>query len=160
MSTRDRAFLRSIIRKSHDISHPIGSMQIPLENTKTVQELPDPSFRVLVMQYIQHCGKGRGLDSRLISLYHAKKDISFLNVKYYILYHVYRLCYEFDAQIQFKLWVLYSSRWSSIGLLAVVACRPTSEFLSLIIIDIHYIIVSWGEARNSSYSGYRFPFNY
>ena len=40
-------------------------MQIPLENTKTVQELPDPSFRVLVMQYIQRCGKGRGLDSRL-----------------------------------------------------------------------------------------------
>ena len=59
------AIVRSIIRKSYDISHPIGSMQIPLENTKTVQELPDPSFRVLVMQYIQRCGKGRGLDSRL-----------------------------------------------------------------------------------------------
>ena len=42
-------------------------MQIPLENTKTVQELPDPSFRVLVMQYIQRCGKGRGLDSRLVA---------------------------------------------------------------------------------------------
>ena len=38
---------------------PLGSMQIPLENTKTVQELPDPSFRVLVMQYIQRYGKGR-----------------------------------------------------------------------------------------------------
>ena len=25
---------------------------------KTVQEFPDPSFRVLVMQYIQHCGSG------------------------------------------------------------------------------------------------------
>ena len=34
-------------------------MQIPLEHTKTVQEFPDPSFRALVMQYIQRCGKGR-----------------------------------------------------------------------------------------------------
>ena len=37
-------------------------------HTKTVQELPDPSLRELVMQYIQRCGKGRGLGSRLISL--------------------------------------------------------------------------------------------
>ena len=27
-------------------------------HTKTVQEFPDPSFRVLVMQYIQCCGRG------------------------------------------------------------------------------------------------------
>ena len=30
-----------------------------LVHTKTVQEFPDPSFRALVMQYIQRCGKGR-----------------------------------------------------------------------------------------------------
>ena len=35
------------------------------EHTKTVQESPDPSFRVLVMQYIQRCANGRGLDARL-----------------------------------------------------------------------------------------------
>ena len=35
-------------------SHPIGSMQIPLEHT---QEFPDLPFRVLVMQYIQRCGR-------------------------------------------------------------------------------------------------------
>ena len=29
--------------RSHDSLHPIGSMQIPLEHTKTVQEFPDPS---------------------------------------------------------------------------------------------------------------------
>ena len=33
--------------------------------TKTVQELPDPSFRMLVMQYIQRRGDRRGLGSRL-----------------------------------------------------------------------------------------------
>ena len=38
---------------------PLGSMQIPLENTKTVQELPDSSFCVLMMQYIQRCRKER-----------------------------------------------------------------------------------------------------
>ena len=50
-----------VIAMSHDSLHPIGSMQIPLENTKTVQESPDPSqiLYVLVMQYIQHCGNGR-----------------------------------------------------------------------------------------------------
>ena len=51
--------------QSCDTSHPIGSMQIPVEHTKTVQESPDPSFRVLVMQYIQRCANGRGLDARL-----------------------------------------------------------------------------------------------
>ena len=45
---------------SHDISYPIGSMHIPLQHTKTVQEFPDPSFRVLMMQYIQRCGNRRG----------------------------------------------------------------------------------------------------
>ena len=49
---RDLAFLLSIIWKTHDISHPIGSMQILQENTKTLQELQDPSFRMLEMQYI------------------------------------------------------------------------------------------------------------
>ena len=34
-------------------------MQIPLEHTKTVQEFPDPPFRVLVMQYTQCCGNRR-----------------------------------------------------------------------------------------------------
>jgi hypothetical protein len=34
-------------------------------HTKTVQESPDPFFRVLVMQYIQRCGNGRDLDARL-----------------------------------------------------------------------------------------------
>ena len=71
---RKQLFLRSIIRKSYDISHPIGCMQIPLENTKTVQELPDPSLCMLVMQYIQHCGKGRGLGLRLqyrLALHHV-----------------------------------------------------------------------------------------
>ena len=64
----DRAFLWSIIQRTHDISHPIVSMQIPLENKNTVQELPDTSFCMLMMQYIQHCGKGRGLGSRRASL--------------------------------------------------------------------------------------------
>ncbi|MCG8623521.1 MAG: hypothetical protein MJE68_16205 [Proteobacteria bacterium] len=60
---------------SCDISHPIGPLQIPPENTKTVQESPDPSFRMLVMQYIQRCGKGRGLGSRLMRYQrHMKTD--------------------------------------------------------------------------------------
>ena len=62
---RNCAYLWSIIQMSHDTSHPIGSMQIPLEHTKTVQEFPDPSFRALVMKYIQRCGDRRGLGSRL-----------------------------------------------------------------------------------------------
>ena len=44
---------------SHDISHPIGPLQIPPENTKAMQEFPNLPFRVLVMQYIQHCGNRR-----------------------------------------------------------------------------------------------------
>ena len=70
----DRTFLWSIIRKSYDISHSVGSMQILLEDTKTMQESPYPSFRVLVMQYIQRCGKGRGLDSRLVTRCVRKLD--------------------------------------------------------------------------------------
>ena len=62
---RDRVLLWSITQMSHDISHPIGSMQIPLEHTQTMQEFPDSSFHVLVMQYIQCCRKGRGLGLRL-----------------------------------------------------------------------------------------------
>ena len=37
-------------------------------HTKTVQESPDPSLCVLVMQYIQCCGKGRSLGSRLVKI--------------------------------------------------------------------------------------------
>ena len=55
---RDHVFLWSITQISHDISHPIGSMQIPLEHTQTMKELPDPSYHMLVMQYIWRCGKG------------------------------------------------------------------------------------------------------
>ena len=39
-------------------------------NTKTVQELPDPSLRMLVMQYIQRCRNGRDLGLRLASILH------------------------------------------------------------------------------------------
>ena len=55
------AYLLSVIAKMlHDSSHSIGSMQILL---KTVQESPDTSFCVLV---IQHCGAEKeGLGTRL-----------------------------------------------------------------------------------------------
>ena len=58
---------RVLAAKHYIISNPIGSIQIPLEHTKTMQEFPDPPFRVLVMQYIQCCGNRSGLGSRLAS---------------------------------------------------------------------------------------------
>ena len=57
--TCSRACLRLMIEMSHDSSHPIGSIQIPLEHTNTVQEFPDLPFCVLVMQYTQGCRNRR-----------------------------------------------------------------------------------------------------
>ena len=47
-----------MIAMSHDSSHPISSMQIPLESTKIVQEFPDPFLLTLVPDHLSHIKKG------------------------------------------------------------------------------------------------------
>ena len=58
--------------QSCDISHPIGSTQIPLEHTKTVQEFPDLLPRAGDLNYIPVLRK-EGLVSRLDSLIYMKE---------------------------------------------------------------------------------------
>ena len=51
-----------------------------------MQEFPDPSFRMLVMQYIQRCGDRRGLDPRLWK-YVAYWSLSTFVLSVYLLLH-------------------------------------------------------------------------